>query len=133
MKLIIVNNSLSLVEELVSEAVVKLGCSVINIYRSGKEFYEATDLDEADLVLVSCELPDAKGIIVAKKVMWKNPSLSILGIATKIHNITLSEMLEAGIKGCVFRKDFQTQLNQAITAVSKGKLYFPQEIRVDSF
>lgn len=132
MKLIIVAHSLSLIEDIVEEVVVKHKHSIINIYRTGKEYIAASDLMKADAILLDCHLPDSNGLKVAQKSIWKFPHLRIIGLTEKYINISLSELIESGVKACVLHKNFSTQLITAIETISRGKLYFPSEISIDS-
>lgn len=99
---------------------------VIGEAKDGTEFLELIHNLYPDAILMDISMPKMSGIEASKKFLQENVTNKIIAI-TNFEDITyLNELIEAGIKGCVFKKDIYEHLQAALSRVMMNEIYFPK-------
>lgn len=89
-------------------------------------------LNQADIILMDVMMPVVSGIELAKELLWfHNSKLKIIAITMHVDEVYMTSLIETGFRGCIFKNDLVKQLNNALTSVSKGDSYFPENILFD--
>lgn len=87
---------------------------------------------KADIILMDVMMPGKSGIELAKELLWYHDShLKIIAMTMHVDKIYLTTLLETGFKGCIFKDELAKQLNEALSEVMNGRLYFPNNILLD--
>ncbi|MDF1547225.1 MAG: response regulator transcription factor [Bacteroidales bacterium] len=84
-----------------------------------------------DIVLMDLNMPELDGYHAVQKAI--NGDLRIKAIAVTMFkdNAYLLKLIAMGFKGCVFKSEIFKKLPAAIHEVSKGNLYFPEDINLE--
>lgn len=106
-----------------------LGHRVISEAENGVEFLQLSNLNNADIILMDISMPKLNGIEAAKKLLYDYPH-KIIALTSFQERTYLNELIEAGIKGCVFKKDIHNELKTAIERVWKDGIYYPENINI---
>ena len=93
----------------------------------GEAFLNLDNLHVADIVLMDISMPKLNGMKAAKMALQNN-KLNIIAVTSYEDKTYLNELIESGIKGCVFKKDIHDNLKDAILSVKNGELFFPKSI-----
>lgn len=88
------------------------------------------DLGKGEIVLMDIMLPDASGIHLTEQILWKYPHLKVIAMTMQVEVVHLLNLLGAGFKGCIFKNEIFSSLENALQAVGEGSYFFPKEIRV---
>ncbi|NOZ47627.1 MAG: response regulator transcription factor [Chlorobi bacterium] len=129
-KIIIVDDNRVFLEGLAFYLEELLSYKIINKAYDGYEFLCLYNLHIADIILMDIEMPMLKGTEAAKKALIKNESLNIIAITNYKDKVYLTELVESGFKGCVFKSNIYDEINLAINTVLEGKLFFPETINL---
>jgi DNA-binding NarL/FixJ family response regulator len=108
----------------------KLKHQVIAEARSGGEFLMIHNKNSADIILMDIVMNDIDGIAATKKVL-QNANLKIIALTMHVEKVFLVELIGAGFKGCVFKTNVYSELENALNEVNSGKFYFPENIQTD--
>lgn len=103
---------------------------VMSVHADGKEFIDANQYKNADIVLMDIEMPNMNGVEATKKAIWNHNSLAAIAITGYQDKAYLSEFIGAGFKGCVFKENIYDDLNNAIENVINGRFHYPQNINL---
>ena len=103
---------------------------VIEECTNGEEFLNSENIINANIILMDIEMPKINGIEASKKALWKMPTLKILAITNYKDKAYLTELIGAGIKGCVFKDDIYNELEKAIRTILAGDIYYPEDIKL---
>ncbi len=95
---------------------------------NGIELLNISKIQYADILLVDIEMPEMDGITAIKKVLFHNHHLKTIAITGYQDSTYLVELINAGFKGCVFKKNIFEELMPAIKNIMAGKTYFPSNI-----
>lgn len=128
MKIIIVDDNKAFREAL-KYYLQKNHYKVIGEANNGAEFLNLNNIHQADIVLMDIQMPELSGIKAAKRILWDMNYLKIIAITMHRNKAYLTELIEAGFKGCVFKTDVHTDLAKAISCVMKGELFFPEGLK----
>lgn len=96
----------------------------------GEQFLSLPNAVEADVVLMDIEMPNINGIETIKKYLWMNRELKAIAVTNYEETVYLTELIEAGFKGCVLKKNIYKELDDAIKYVMQGKVYFSGDIKL---
>lgn len=102
---------------------------VIAVYKDGAEFLSSNSIHLADVVLMDIEMPQMNGILTTHKVLFHFPNLKVIAVTNYKSKAYLKELILAGFKGCVLKDDIYTEMEQALTQVMNGRLYFNETVR----
>lgn len=106
-----------------------LNYKVLDEVDSGEAFLNLENSFLADIILMDISMPNINGILAAKTYL-NNHQGKIIAITSYEEKTYLNELIEAGIKGCVYKKDIYEHLNPAIKRVMHNDLYFPKNINL---
>ncbi len=102
---------------------------VINEASNGEEFLQLDNIHLANIILMDIAMPKLNGIEAAKQYLNKRPH-TIIALTSYEERTYLNELIEAGIKGCVFKKNIHNQIKDAIEKVSNNEIYYPDDINI---
>lgn len=80
-----------------------------------------------DLCIISCSMPEMEGIIIAKKIIHRDPEANILLLADETDRKTLNEFLESGAFGLIHKSAHRFELIDAAEKVAKGERYLGKQ------
>ncbi|MEZ4960449.1 MAG: response regulator transcription factor [Saprospiraceae bacterium] len=88
---------------------------------------EALKTIAADVALVDINLPDLDGIELCKKLKVRFPHIKILGLSTFKERSYITRMIDAGASGYLLKNANGAELEEAIVAAHKGRMYMSME------
>lgn len=80
-----------------------------------------------ELCILSFSMPEMEGIIIAKKIIYKNPEANILLLADKTDQKTLNEFLDSGAFGLIHKSAHHLELLDAAQKVAKGERFLGKQ------
>lgn len=80
-----------------------------------------------ELCILSFSMPEMEGIIIAKKIIDKNPEANILLLADKTDQKTLNEFLDSGAFGLIHKSAHHLELLDAAQKVAKGERFLGKQ------
>jgi len=80
-----------------------------------------------DLCIISCSMPEMEGIIIAKKIIHRDPEANILLLADETDRKTLNEFLESGAFGLIHKSAHRFELIDAAEKVANGERYLGRQ------
>lgn len=131
-KVIIVDDNETFRRSLEFHLKITLNYEVIGIATDGEEFLALNNIHKADIILMDIEMPVLNGFVAAKKAIWSHKNLNIIAITNYQDKAYLKDLIETGFKGCVFKRNLFDDIELAIKNVLKNKLYFPEDIELNS-
>ena len=106
--------------------------SVIGEASNAEEFLSLSNLNVVDIILMDIVMPGATGIEVTRTILWELKQLKIIAVTMFTNKAYLEELIEAGFKGCIYKAEIYSKLEEAIKIVQSGNLYFPEEIKMSA-
>jgi NarL family two-component system response regulator LiaR len=94
----------------------------------GESFLEKLSTHCPDVVLMDINMPRMDGATATAQALSLHPNLKIIALTMFSDHLHYSQMIRAGVKGFILKKGNKQELQQAITEVSRGGVYFSQEI-----
>lgn len=79
------------------------------------------------LCILSFSMPEMEGIIIAKKIIDKNPEANILLLADNTDQKTLNEFLDSGAFGLIHKSAHHLELLDAAQKVAKGERFLGKQ------
>ncbi|HBQ60141.1 MAG TPA: DNA-binding response regulator, partial [Balneolaceae bacterium] len=79
------------------------------------------------LCILSFSMPEMEGVIIAKKIIDKNPGANILLMADKTDRATLNEFLDSGAFGLIHKSAHQLELIDAAEKVAAGERFLGRQ------
>lgn len=125
-KIIIVDDSATFREGLRFYIETILHLTVIDEVCNGEEFIRLNNKSKADIILMDIEMPVLNGIDAARLFLQDHIN-RIIAITSFEDKVYLTQLIEAGFKGCICKKNIHDELKDAILRVLEGKLYFPRD------
>lgn len=104
--------------------------NVIDKCSNGKELIESDQLINADLILTDIEMPEKNGLEAARLINFSHPSLPIIAMTMHVEKVFLTEIIETGFRGFLYKPDIPKELFNVIDSVFKKKLSFPQKLKI---
>jgi len=98
--------------------------------RNGKEAISVLANTKIDLILMDIEMPILNGIDATKIIINKYPNMKIIALTTYDEKSIINKMIETGAKGYILKNVNKDILTDAIKKVSKGEVYFGNEISI---
>ncbi|MFP8490243.1 LuxR C-terminal-related transcriptional regulator [Gracilimonas sp. Q87] len=80
-----------------------------------------------DLCILSFFMPEMEGIIIAKKIIDRDPDANILLLADETNRKTLNEFLDSGAYGLIHKSAHRLELIDAAEKVAKGERYLGKQ------
>jgi len=104
---------------------------VIAIAENGYEFLSLSHVNEVDIVLLDNSLPMITGVEISKNYLSQYPDIKIIMVTQQPEILTVKQIVESGLRGCVDKKDVVNQLDKAIKKVFEGKTYFSDGLLIE--
>ena len=104
------------------------GHEIIAEFSDGEDLVKFNRIYEADIVMMDMVMPKLDGFEASKQLLQRYPKINIIGITMFKDETYLYDLIEYGLKGCVFKFNIFEELPKAIATVIQGNLYFPDEI-----
>jgi len=95
---------------------------------SGLEFIKALETQTPDIVFMDIEMPEMDGIQTTIKALELYPELKIIALSMYGDEAYYTSMIDAGVKGFLFKDSEIQDVESAIQLVGTGKSFFSQEI-----
>lgn len=132
MKIIIVDDNDEFRETLRFFIEHKLKHTVIAEAGSGEEFLtmDLRIVKDADIILMDIIMKNISGTEATMAMNWNHYGLKIIAVTMHIENVFLTQIIEAGFKGCVFKSDIFKELETALNEVNAGRLYLNPDIKI---
>lgn len=128
LKLIVVDDH-RMFRESISKMLISEGiANVIAEANNGKEFLLVLEKQLPDIVLMDISMPIMDGIEATQIALKKYPDLNILALSMFGDENYYYSMVEAGAKGFVLKSASLTELENAITEISKGGSWFSADL-----
>lgn len=80
-----------------------------------------------ELCILSFSMPEMEGIIIAKKIIDRDPNANILLLADETNRKTLNEFLDSGAFGLIHKSAHRLELIDAAEKVAKGERYLGKQ------
>jgi DNA-binding NarL/FixJ family response regulator len=131
MKLIIVDDNETFRKTLKFYLEIELKHEIIAEASSGEEFLELENVYKADVILMDIMMGNMDGFNTSKKILFEFPMLKIIAITMHAEQMFLIHLLQSGFKGFVNKTDVYLNIATAINEVAQGKMFFPDNIKID--
>jgi len=128
MKIIIVDDSKDYREGLRFYLNKLGGYEIIEEFEDGEALLNYTGIYKADIILMDMVMPKVDGFTASKELILKYPMIQIIAITMFNEETYLVDLIQSGLKGCVFKFNVFNELPKALATIQDGKLYFPDEI-----
>ncbi|HMQ52491.1 MAG TPA: response regulator transcription factor [Anaerolineae bacterium] len=99
------------------------GIAVVGEAGDGPEALRLAALLEPDMVLLDLSMPGLSGIEVTRQLKKDRPCIHTLILTVHEDRTLLEEALHAGASGYILKKAVESELIDAIRAVSRGEMY----------
>lgn len=104
--------------------------SIIEKAYDGEQILKIDNVHMADVLLMDIEMPNLDGIQATKKLLRDNNELRVIALTNYEERAYLYELIAAGFKGCVLKKNTFDHIDNAIQTVLNGQLFFPDSIKI---
>jgi len=131
LKVILADDNDTFREALKNVLVKKFDAEIVAEASNGTEFRNIRNLWNADLIFMDIMMPDTNGISLAREAIANDPALNFVAITMHYDKVYLLPLLGAGFKGCIFKNNIFSELENAIEVILNGQLYFPREISIN--
>lgn len=94
----------------------------------GRQALHAVGTLEPDIVIMDIAMPETSGLIAARTMRSKYPTLKIVMLTRYSDDAYFQELLRAGVSGYILKQSASTELLQAIRAVAQGGEYLDSSL-----
>jgi len=108
----------------------ELDCEVIAEANNGETFLQLPNIAQADIILMDLQMPRVNGFQSAQRMSIQYPQVKMIAVTMYTDSIYLSQLVELGFKGCVYKTKFFDDIIPAMHKVLTGGLYFNEEIPI---
>jgi len=108
----------------------ELNCEVIAEAANGEAFLQLPNIHMADIVLMDLQMPRVNGFQSAQRMSIQHPNVKIIAVTMYTDKIYLSQLIELGFKGCVYKTTFFDDIIPAMHQVLTGGYYFNENIPI---
>lgn len=81
-----------------------------------------------DVVITDINMPEMNGIEFAHAIRRTNPDQKILALSMFGEKATITDMLDAGVKGYILKNTGQKELITALKTIAAGQTYFSNDV-----
>ena len=85
------------------------------------------------IAFVDINLPDISGIELCAKIKKEFPLTQVIGLSTFKQRSYVSQMINSGAAGYLVKSASKEEIEEAIVAVSEGRMYFGNDINNPQF
>jgi len=104
------------------------GFEVVAEAADGREAAERAEATRPDIVVLDIAMPNMSGIEAAQQIRTSLPQVAIVILSMHSDESYVLRALKAGAKGYLLKDSAESDLIDAIKAVSEGKAFFSPEI-----
>jgi DNA-binding NarL/FixJ family response regulator len=101
-----------------------LGHHIINEANNGEELLNLPNIHLADIVLVDIEMPQKSGVDAMRQINWLFHNVKSIAITSYSDKVYLEQLIGAGFKGYVLKKNLYDELPKALSSVINNEYYF---------
>ena len=91
---------------------------------------DSKEIYQADIILMDIVMPGMDGIEASKLILQKHSKVKIIVITMHTEKAFLKQLINTGVKGCIFKDQIFNNISSALNSVLKGQPYFPEEIPI---
>jgi DNA-binding NarL/FixJ family response regulator len=99
-------------------------CEVCGQVSTGREAVAAATNLRPDLIIMDISMPDMDGLEATRTILKENPATEILILSMHESERIVRDVLRAGARGYILKRDAGKDLIAAIEALSQHKLFF---------
>lgn len=100
----------------------------IRTFSNGKELYDASVLQQPDLVLLDIEMPVWDGRKTLSEITQRFPGLPCLILSMNSEKSIIQDCINNGAKAYILKDATMAEFKEALEQVRAGKIYFSLEI-----
>lgn len=108
-----------------------LSCEVIAEAADGSGFLQLKNKHIADIILMDIQMPEQNGIETVLKDQ-NNHLRKFIAISGFEDDVYLYQLVHAGFKGFLNKRNIYRDLKDAIVSVTEGKLFFPDSLKINN-
>lgn len=94
---------------------------VVGEASTGKEALTLVDETAPDILLLDMELPDMKGVEVARQLQQRGSSIKILVLSAHDEPLYIHELIEAGAVGYLVKEEAPQVIVEAVRGIARGE------------
>jgi DNA-binding NarL/FixJ family response regulator len=95
---------------------------------TGREAVSAAATLKPDIVVMDFSMPDMNGLEATREILKNNPKTEVLILSVHESEQIVHDVLSAGARGCIFKRDAGTDLITAMEALRQHKLFFTSSV-----
>lgn len=104
---------------------------IILEYSSGEAFYNEVGSKEIpDIIFMDYHLPGVDGIAITKEYLLLYPQVKVVAVSMHTSNLFLDDLVMAGFKGCIQKRNVYDQIIPAVSKIMKGGQYFEDDMKL---
>lgn len=127
-KVFIVDDHYMVIEGIRSLLQHEKSIELIGHAMNGESCIAFLKIQQPDVILMDINLPDKSGIELCREVKVGYPDIFVLGLSTFNQQSFIQKMIENGASGYVLKNASGKELLEAISIVSKGKIFMSFEV-----
>ncbi len=104
------------------------GFEVVGLATTGQEAIDQASSLRPDVVVMDLQMPDVSGVTATREILAANPEIRILVVTLFADEDSVLLALRAGARGYVLKDADETELIDAVRAVSRGTGIFSPAI-----
>jgi DNA-binding NarL/FixJ family response regulator len=128
MKLIIADDHQIMIDGLLSILSNYPDIKTIGVAKNGRQVLSLLDQELADIVLTDISMPEMDGLELTRSIKRRFPSVKVIALSMHGDAVHISEMIEAGVSGYMYKNASNKELIEALERVHDGGQYFSPEI-----
>jgi two-component system nitrate/nitrite response regulator NarL len=83
---------------------------------------------QVDVVILDINLPDISGIELCAAIKKEFLNIQVIGLSTFKQRSYVSQMIRNGASGYLLKSASKTEIEEAIMALSEGRMFFSEEV-----
>lgn len=99
--------------------------------KNGKEALRVLEENVVDVVLTDISMPVMNGYELAKEIRARFPGVKVIALSMFGDSVHIQEMLDAGVKGYIYKNASNEELLSALRKVQDGGVYYSEEIAAE--
>ncbi|MFN8277495.1 MAG: response regulator transcription factor [Chitinophagales bacterium] len=105
--------------------------AVVAQARNGKQALEQLHQHPIDVLLTDISMPEMDGVALAHAVQQQFPAVKVIALSMFGDSAHIQKMLDAGVKGYIYKNASNTELLQALEQVMAGGVFYSQEVAAE--
>jgi DNA-binding NarL/FixJ family response regulator len=128
MKLIIADDHQIMIDGLLSILSNYPEIKTIGVAKNGLQVLSILEKELADIVLTDISMPEMDGLELTKSIKRRYPSVKVIALSMHGDTTHISDMIDAGVSGYMYKNASNKELVDALERVHGGGQYFSDEI-----